>query len=199
MPKYYIIYKPYGVLSQFTREAEHHQTLADLFPFPKDVYPVGRLDKDSEGLLILTDDTKLNARLLHPLQGHSRSYIVQVEGYPELNDLAELNTGLEIRVNKKTYKTLPAKIRQLDHYPELPERLPPVRYRKNVPTRFLEITLTEGKNRQVRRMFAKLGFPVLRLVRHKIAELELAGMQPGEVRAIDGKILYQKLFGKSKN
>ena len=182
------------MLSQFTKEAEHHQTLAELYPFPKSVYAVGRLDKDSEGLLILTDDKKLNARLLHPHNRHERTYLVQIEGSPEPNDLADINSGIEIKVNKKIYKTLPARFRLLADHPDIPERNPPVRYRKNTPTSFVLIALKEGKNRQVRKMFAKMGYPVLRLIRMSIENLELKGMQPRQVQEMSQKTLFGKLF-----
>ena len=182
------------MLSQFTKEAEHHHTLAELYPFPKSVYPVGRLDKDSEGLLILTDDKKLNARLLHPHNRHERTYLVQLEGCPQVHDLVDIHAGIEIKINKKIYKTLPARFRILDEHPDIPERIPPVRYRKNTPTTFVLITLKEGKNRQVRKMFAKMGYPVLRLIRVSIENLELNGMQVGQVKEISQQTLFAKLF-----
>ncbi len=187
---YFALYKPFGMLSQFTREAPGQHTLADLgFAFNKDVYPVGRLDADSEGLLLLTNDKSLNAKLLHPKFAHARSYLAQVEGVPDSIALKRLAEGVEIRVEGKTYRTQPAVVRLLDTPPELPERHPPVRFRKTVPDRWLEITLTEGKNRQVRRMCAAVGYPVLRLVRIKIGGLQLGDMAPGEVRPIPPALL----------
>lgn len=191
--RYFAIYKPFGFLSQFTKEVPTHQTLADLYDFPNDVYPVGRLDKDSEGLLIITNDKKLTHRLLDPKFEHQRTYWVQVEGIPSKKHLQELKTGVTIRINKKDYRTRPAQARILEN-PSLPERNPPIRFRKNVPDTWLELTLTEGKNRQVRRMCAKIGFPVLRLVRHSIEGLQLKDMKIGDVQEIDGKELYQVLF-----
>ncbi len=191
--RYFAIYKPFGFLSQFTKEVPTHQTLADLYDFPNDVYPVGRLDKDSEGLLIITNDKKLTHRLLDPKFEHQRTYWVQVEGIPSKKHLQELKTGVTIRINKKDYRTRPAQARILEN-PSLPERNPPIRFRKNVPDTWLELTLTEGKNRQVRRMCAKIGFPVLRLVRHSIEGLQLKDMKIGDVQEIDGKKLYQVLF-----
>lgn len=192
---YFALYKPFGMLSQFTREAPGQHTLADLgFAFSKDVYPVGRLDADSEGLLLLTNDKSLNAKLLHPKFAHARSYLAQVEGVPDSLALKRLAEGVEIRVEGKTYRTQPAVVRLLDAPPELPERHPPVRFRKTVPDRWLEITLTEGKNRQVRRMCAAVGYPVLRLVRIKIGGLQLGDMTPGEVRSIPPALL-QALWG----
>lgn len=191
---YYIIYKPFGMLSQFSQEHESHQTLADLnFSFEKDVYPVGRLDKDSEGLLILTNDKKLTDALLNPKNKHWRSYWVQVDNIPSSEAIQQLQTGVDIKVNKKIYHTKPAKAKQLEQAPNLPQRTPPIRVRKNIPTAWLEISLIEGKNRQVRRMTARVGFPTLRLVRHQIVQLKLGNMQIGEVRKMDQKTLYQLL------
>lgn len=182
---YFLLYKPYGVLSQFTREEPHHRTLADLYDWPPDVYPVGRLDRDSEGLLLLTDDKSLTHRLLDPAFAHPRTYWVQVEGIPGAEALQALRTGVDIRIRKKTHRTRPAEVRLLEAPPPLPERDPPVRFRKTVPDSWLELTLTEGKNRQVRRMCAAVGYPVLRLVRVGIAGLRLPpAMRPGEVQPI---------------
>jgi len=189
---YFIIYKPYGYLSQFTKEVPEHRTLADLGGFPKDVYPVGRLDKDSEGLLLITNDKKLNHRLLNPKFQHQRTYWVQVEGIPTQEAIQKLNRGVDIKVTGKTYHTLPAKARLLPH-PGVPDRDPPVRFRKNVPTSWLEIELHEGKNRQVRKMCAAVGFPVLRLIRTKIERLGLRDMQIGDVREVKGDFLYKLL------
>lgn len=191
--KYFVIYKPYGMLSQFTREIPEHIVLADLGAFPKDVYPVGRLDKDSEGLLILTNDTGLNERLLHPKFTHSKTYTVQVDGSINAEAVKQLEKGVEIKVGKSMHRTKPARAQILDSSPTLPERNPPVRFRKNIPTSWLRLTITEGKNRQVRKMCAKVGFPVLRLVRTSIEGLELQDMQPGEIRAFSKKTLYRLL------
>jgi len=170
-----------------------HRTLADLGDFPKDVYPVGRLDKDSEGLLLITDDKKLNHRLLNPKFQHKRTYWAQVEGIPTEEAIQRLNHGVDIKVNGKIYHTLPAKVRLFAHPPNIPERDPPIRFRKNVPTSWLEIELHEGKNRQVRKMCAAVGFPVLRLIRTKIEKLELRDMQIGDVRELEGSFLYKIL------
>lgn len=186
----YIIYKPFGMLSQFTREAAHHVTLADLeFNFAKDVYPVGRLDADSEGLLLLTDDKKLNARLLNPKNKQPKTYWVQVEGVPTDEDLVPLRSGLIIKIKKKIHQTAPAKTHLIAQKVNLPVRNPPIRVRKSIPDTWVSITLTEGKNRQVRRMFAAIGFPVLRLVRVEIAGFkyglgELANLKVGDVKEI---------------
>lgn len=191
--KYYLLYKPFGVLSQFTREAPHHRVLGDVFNFPKDVYPVGRLDQDSEGLLILTNDGSLNKRLLDPKHKHQRTYWVQVEGSADKAAIQQLSQGVAIRIKKRTHYTLPAEARLLPQPPTLPDRDPPIRFRKNVPDSWIELSLTEGKNRQVRRMCAAVGFPVLRLVRASIEELELGDMQVGEVREIEGIQLLRLL------
>ncbi|QKQ73694.1 rRNA large subunit pseudouridine synthase E [Nostoc sp. TCL240-02] len=175
--RYIIFYKPYGVLSQFTKDASTHSTLKDYIDVP-DVYPVGRLDWDSEGLLLLTNDGQLQHRLAHPRFGHKRTYWVQVERIPDEDAIKRLQTGVEIQ----DYRTQPAQVRLLSKEPELPERTPPIRFRKNVPTAWLEMTLTEGKNRQVRRMTAAVGFPTLRLVRVSIAHIKLDGLQLGQWR-----------------
>ncbi len=191
---YYLIDKPFDLLSQFTREVPTHRTLADLpFDFPKDVYPVGRLDRDSEGLLILTNDPQVNQRLLQPCRNHRRAYLVQVEGVPTAAALEQLRTGVELRISKKNFRTRPAEVVLLDAPPTLPERNPPVRYRAAIPTAWLELTLTEGKNRQVRKMGAAVGFPVLRLVRQSIQNLSREDMGGEVVREIGQKELWNKL------
>jgi 23S rRNA pseudouridine2457 synthase len=184
LPRYFLIYKPFGVLSQFTKEVPDHRTLADLYPFPKDVYPVGRLDKDSEGLLLLTDDKRLNQRLLDPSFAHPRTYWVQVEGIPGDQAIRQLTSGVSIRINKRNYLTRPAVAKKIAP-PSLPERDPPVRFRKTVEDHWIELTLTEGKNRQVRRMCAKVGHPVLRLVRVAIGKLQAGKMRAGEVKELN--------------
>lgn len=182
---YFLLYKPYGMLSQFTPETPGQRTLADLgFPFPKTVYPIGRLDADSEGLLLLTDDPSLNTLLLSPERKQAKTYWVQVEGIPTPDAVARLRSGVDIRIKGKAHRTLPAEVQLLPGAPDLPERHPPVRYRKTVPDCWLEITITEGKNRQIRRMCAAVGFPVLRLVRIRLGKTELQSLQPGEVRPV---------------
>ncbi|AFY50926.1 pseudouridine synthase family protein [Nostoc sp. PCC 7524] len=175
--RYIIFHKPYGVLSQFTQETPKHRTLKDYIDVP-DVYPVGRLDWDSEGLLLLTNDGRLQHRLSHPRFGHERTYWVQVERIPDADAINKLQTGVEIQ----DYRTRPAKVRLLPANPPVCDRDPPIRFRKNVPTGWLELTLTEGKNRQVRRMTAAVGFPTLRLIRVSIAHLCLDGLALGEWR-----------------
>lgn len=181
MPKYYIIHKPYGMLSQFTKEVPEHRTLGDLFDFPKNVYPVGRLDKDSEGLLILTDDGALTHKLLEPKFKHRRTYWVQVEGSPSEKDLENLRKGVKIKLKKGYYQTLPIEAQFVDNEIVVEERDPPVRFRKSIPTTWLSLTLKEGKNRQVRKMCAAVGFPVLRLIRVSMEDLILEDLPIGGV------------------
>ena len=182
------------MLSQFTKEIPSHVTLADLsYAFEKDVYPVGRLDRDSEGLLILSNNSQINKQLLSPKNKQPKTYRVQVEGAPANTELDPLRQGIPLRIKKKEFTTLPATLQILsdDSEKQLPERNPPIRERKNIPDTWIEITIVEGKNRQVRKMFAAIGFPVLRLVRTKLAgftygEPPLNEMQPGEVKEITG-------------
>lgn len=192
--KYYVIYKPFGMLSQFSREHDTHITLADLdYRFDKDVYPVGRLDKDSEGLLILTNDKRLTDALLNPKNKHWRSYWVQVDKIPTTEAIQQLQQGVDIKINKKVHRTAKAKATLLNNAPDLPERNPPVRFRKEIPTAWVNISLIEGKNRQVRRMTAKVGFPTLRLVRHQIVNLQLKDKTPGSVISYTKEELYPLL------
>jgi 23S rRNA pseudouridine2457 synthase len=180
---YFLIYKPYLMLSQFSRES-NKPTLADLaFNFPSDVYPVGRLDADSEGLLLLTNDKQLNHRLLNPKFRHNRTYYVQVDGQLTTEATEQLAAGVIISVDGNSYQTLPANAQILSE-PALPVRSPPIRYRATIPTSWLAISLHEGKNRQVRKMTAAVGFPTLRLVRWAIEALTADGMQPGDVREL---------------
>lgn len=182
MYRYYVIHKPYGYLSQFTKEMPEHKVLSDLFEFPKDVYPVGRLDRDSEGLLFLTNDKRLNKELLDPASKKKKTYWVQVEGEPTNKQLDTLRNGrLTIRINKKDHSCAPAKLRLLGETVDFPERNPPIRQRENKPTYWVQIEMTEGKNRQVRKMFAKIGFPVLRLIRVKIGGIAIDGIGNGDV------------------
>ncbi|MGF1538979.1 MAG: pseudouridine synthase [Pleurocapsa sp.] len=183
--KYLLFYKPYGVLSQFTDNSDRPRpTLKDYIAIPE-VYPVGRLDLDSEGLLLLTNNGQLQHRLSDPKFTHPRTYYVQVERIPDISALTKLRNGLTI----KNYRTRRAKVRLLPHSPNLPPRIPPIRFRQNVPTCWLEMTLTEGRNRQVRKMTAAVGFPTLRLVRVALGkdsqcQLTLAGLQPGQWRGL---------------
>lgn len=178
--KYYVFYKPFNVLNQFTKERPEHVTLSDFLKVDSDVYPVGRLDKDSEGLLILTNDKKMNAALLHPSRGHNKTYLVQVDNEITTEAVNEMAKGVEIKLETSTYKTKPCTVKKLPKAPVLPERNPPIRVRQNIPTSWLLITISEGKNRQIRKMCAKVGFPVLRLVRVQIENLKIGTMKPGE-------------------
>jgi len=184
--RYILLYKPYGVLSQFTPgrhegTGRERETLRNLRSLPPGVYPAGRLDADSEGLLLLTDDPQVKHRLLEPTFGHPRTYLVQVERIPDEHSLERLRHGGMILDGRRTKPIL---IQRLDAEPLLPPRPVPIRFRKSVPTSWLEITLTEGIHRQVRRMTASIGHPTLRLVRVGIGELTLAGLQPGDWRAL---------------
>lgn len=191
--RYFLIYKPFGMMSQFSREGDK-PTLADLpFSFPKDIYPVGRLDADSEGLLLLTNDSFLNNRLLNPKFRHQRTYFVQVEGQISAEAVQILQTGVTISIEGKSHKTLPAKAQVLVNEPQLPERNPPIRFRQNIPTSWISLILHEGKNRQVRRMTAAVGFPTLRLVRWSIENVKLGTMQPAEVMEVEKEWLFKKL------
>jgi 23S rRNA pseudouridine2457 synthase len=182
-PRYFVIYKPFEMVSQFTKEG-NNKTLANLnYSFPKDVYPVGRLDADSEGLLLLTNDKMINHIFLDPKYKHNRTYLAQVDGAFTEEAKTKLEKGVSISVDGKEYKTLPAKI-TLVNEPDLPERNPPIRFRKNIPTTWVELTLQEGKNRQVRKMTAAVGFPTLRLVRIAIEKIVIGKMQPGQIREI---------------
>jgi 23S rRNA pseudouridine2457 synthase len=174
-----LLYKPYGTVSQFT-ESEGKATLAK-YSLPAGIYPAGRLDHDSEGLLLLTDDGGLNHRLTDPKKGHPRTYWVQVERVPDEAALEKLRRGVMLADGK----TLPCLAKLLEAEPDLPPRDPPIRHRLNVPTCWLELTLTEGRNRQVRRMTAAVGHPTLRLVRSGIGNLRLKGLEPGKWRWVD--------------
>ncbi|ARK12136.1 pseudouridine synthase [Fibrivirga algicola] len=180
---HYLIYKPFGMLSQFSKEGDK-ATLGDLsFAFERDVYPVGRLDADSEGLLLLTNDKSINHRLLDPRFAHERTYYVQVDGAITDEALQQLAEGVTITVDGKPHHTLPAIARRLNE-PDLPPRNPPIRFRANIPTTWISLTLTEGKNRQVRKMTAAVGFPTLRLVRWAIGHLTAEGLAPADIRTL---------------
>lgn len=181
-------HKPFDVLSQFTRELPEHRTLAD-FGLPPDVYPIGRLDRDSEGLLLLSDEAHWTDRLLNPRRGHPRTYHAQVEGDVTDEALKVLSTGVKLR----EFKTLPCKASRCDE--TYPPRDPPIRFRKAIPTSWIELTLTEGKNRQVRRMTAAVGFPTLRLIRRKVGVLDLwqLALGPGQWRVLSKEFEAQVL------
>jgi 23S rRNA pseudouridine2457 synthase len=178
----FAFHKPYGVLSQFTPDGSPNRTLAE-FGFPPRVYPIGRLDADSEGLLLLSDEPSLNARLLHPKHGHDRIYWAQVERIPSPEALEALMRGVLVGGRK----TLPCEARMLDPQPEVPPRDPPIRFRKNVPDCWIELALVEGKNRQVRRMTAAVGHPTLRLMRVQIGLYKLGDLKAGEWRELNAR------------
>jgi 23S rRNA pseudouridine2457 synthase len=171
--------KPFGVVSQFTPDGSPHRPLAG-FSFPKDVYPLGRLDAESEGLLLLSDEPYLNKQLLHPEHAHARTYWAQVERIPERAALDEMERGLMIG----DHKTLPCRAWLLNPQPMIPPRDPPIRFRKNVPDTWIALSLIEGKNHQVRKMTAAIGHPTLRLIRVRIGELELGGLPVGTWREL---------------
>ncbi|MFT5266756.1 MAG: pseudouridine synthase [Acidimicrobiales bacterium] len=174
-------WKPYDVLSQFSDRADPPRaTLADYIDLPA-VYGAGRLDRDSEGLLILSEDTRLRTMLTEPRHETPRTYWAQVEGIPDDRAVEQLRSGVMI----KGKPTLPAKARRLEATPELPERSVPIRVRKAIPDSWLELQLTEGRNRQVRRMTAAVGHPTLRLVRWSVGSVTLKGLSPGSYRELD--------------
>ncbi|WP_299824067.1 pseudouridine synthase [uncultured Pontibacter sp.] len=176
--KYYILNKPYEVLTQFTDEAGR-ATLKDYVPVPN-IYPVGRLDYDSEGMVLLTDDKTLQHRLSDPQFKIEKTYWVQVDGIPTDEALTNLRLGVLI----KGTKTSPAKVQLLEEEPNVWERSTPIRFRKNIPTSWIEIKISQGMNRQVRRMTAAVGYPTLRLIRPGIGPLTLGNLQPGEYREL---------------
>jgi 23S rRNA pseudouridine2457 synthase len=190
---YFLIYKPFQVLSQFT-STEGKLCLKDILHVPTDVYPVGRLDYDSEGLLLITNDKSINQQLLHPQFAHQRTYWVQVDGAITKEALAQLTKGVSINVDGKIYQTKPAILEQLPDDIEVPDRNPPIRFRKNIPTSWVSIQLTEGKNRQVRKMFAQVGFPVLRLIRAKLGKYSIQEMQPGDCLSLTAAEVQEGFF-----
>lgn len=168
-------HKPYGVVSQFTEDGSRWRTLKE-FGFPRGVYPVGRLDAESEGLLLLSDEGLLVDQLLHPRHGHRRRYWAQIEHIPTAEALEQLAAGVKIG----DYETLPCKAWTLDPQPEVAPRDPPIRARKTVPDCWIALELTEGKNHQVRRMTAAVGHPTLRLIRVMIGDFEIGALEPGQ-------------------
>lgn len=177
--KYILFNKPYNVLSQFSGSANQWPTLTDFISVPN-IYPVGRLDHDSEGLILLTDDGGLQHRLTDPKFAHPRTYWAQIEGLPTAAALNRLESGVRIA----GYNTRHARARAIGDPPALWPRNPPIRYRANIPATWIEITLTEGRNRQVRRMTAAVGHPTLRLIRCAIGDLRIDGLEPGASREL---------------
>lgn len=194
---YYIIYKPYEVLTRFTPEG-NKACLADYFKVPSDVYPVGRLDYDSEGLLILTNDKTLNQQLLLPQHAHEREYWVQVDGAVTAEAVEQLAAGVQINVDGKMYRTKRCRAEIFEEEPLLPPRNPPIRFRKSIPAPWIRMVLQEGKNRQVRRMTAAVGFPTLRLVRYRMEDITIAGMQSGKMVEMSKEEIYRKLKLRAK-
>jgi len=190
MCQYILFHKPYRVLSQFSEEGDKLTLAAYFEGIAKNIYPVGRLDYDSEGLLLLTDDKALTHRLLEPSFGHERTYWVQVEGEVTDGALQELRTGVELNIDGKKYRTKKARCRRLELPAWVAERDPPIRFRKNIPTSWIELVLTEGKNRQVRKMTAAVGLPTLRLIRYAIGKVTLEGLPPGQHRLLDTPDLF---------
>ncbi len=177
--RYFLFYKPYAVLSQFSPDSGK-QTLKDFLSLPKDIYPVGRLDFDSEGLLLLTNDNAIKNKLTDPKFDHPKTYLAQVERIPSEKELVTLRNGVVLDGKK----TKPAEVELLAEEPRIPPRSIPIRFRKSVPTSWLKIVIREGRNRQVRKMTAAIGHPTLRLIRTKIGHLEIQQMMPGEWKEI---------------
>lgn len=186
--RYYVCYKPYGMLCQFTNEKDStHPVLADLHGFETDVYAVGHLDRDSEGLLLLTNDREWSSRIAHPIKGLTRTFMLQVEGDITPDAVEQLQKGVLITNNGKIMRTASAVAQKLNTSPALPERNPPVRYRKAIPTSWVKLTTNEITNRQMRQVTAVLGFPTLRLVQTGFGPLQIADMTPRLVRALNEK------------
>ena len=190
---YYVIYKPFQVLTRFGKE-DGKDSLADYFKVPTDVYPVGRLDYDSEGLLILSNDKSLTNRLLDPKYAHEREYWVQVDGAIDDAAIRQLRQGVQIAVDGKKYQTRRCQAEIFNTEPVVPDRNPPIRFRKSIPAPWIKLVLQEGKNRQVRKMTAAAGFPTLRLIRYRIAGVTIDGIQPGEMREMSQREIYGLLF-----
>lgn len=179
-------------MTQFS-PVEGKTTLGDLLNLKDDVYPVGRLDYDSEGLLILTNDNELKTSILDPSQRHKRTYLLQLEGEITNSALKLLENGVEININGKLYKTLPTEVKKLLNIPQVAPRSIPIRIRENKETSWIKLTLSEGKNRQARKMAAKVGFPVLRLIRISIGDIHLMDMLPGDITQITKNTIYRLL------
>ena len=192
MYNYFVIYKPFNVLCQFS-EAAGKKILKDFFDVPVDVYPIGRLDYDSEGLMILSNDKYLNNQLLNPRLGHQREYLVQVEGDITTGAIADLQKGIKINIGGAYYITKPCIAEIMQPPPVVAVRDPPIRVRKNIPDSWVRLILTEGKNRQVRKMTAAAGFPTLRLIRYRIENINIDHLHPGEMKILSQGEMYNLL------
>lgn len=189
---YYIIYKPYKMISQFTSSHKKKKCLGELgVDFPKNVYPVGRLDENSEGLLILTNDKNLNFKLLNPEFEHKRIYLVQLQGIVTPAAIKQLEGGVEIALDAGPYLTKSCRARIVPKPEKLPPRGHPIS--EQLPTSWIELTLTEGKFHQVRKMTAGVGFPCLRLIRIAIEDIRIENMLPGDIRELKREAVYKKL------
>lgn len=186
--EYYVIYKPYMVMCQFS-PIEGKKTLLDLnLNLKKDIYPLGRLDEDSEGLLLLTNDKSLNNKILNPLNNHSKTYLVQVEGIISDEAILKIKKGnVPIKIKGSAYNTLPAEVRKIEEPDFLPLRNPPIRFRVQIPTSWICLTIYEGKNRQIRKVTAAVGFPTLRLIRFAIENLTIENFKSGEIKSYSYK------------
>ena len=182
------------MLSQFTKEG-NHATLGELYEFPNDVYPIGSLDTDSEGLIVITNDKRLKNKVLDPLLKIENVYLSQVEGALSEVTLSTLKNGIEISLNGKINKVIPSKVIEVIN-PEIPERNPPIRFRQNVPTSWLQMSMIETKNKQIRKITAAVGNPTLRLIKTQIGKLVMKGMQPGDIVEYTEPNIY-KLIGVS--
>lgn len=186
--EYIVFHKPFQVLTQFTSDGDK-STLSDyLKNISKDIYPVGRLDYDSEGILILTNDKALTHELTDPKFAHKKTYWVQVDGDITDDAIKQLRKGVTISVNGKKHTSLPAAVSKFTTPPDVHDRNPPIRYRANIPTSWISLTITEGKNRQVRKMTAAVGFPTLRLIRFSVDKVDIEGLKPGEFVHFDERI-----------
>lgn len=190
--RYFVIYKPYGVLCQFTPE-HGKKSLADVVKVPKDVYPVGRLDENSEGLLILSNDGQFIHELLNPEFEHERTYWAQLDGEITPAALQSLEEGVSIRVSKEDYTTLPAQVKKISDPTALPERPVRVDFNQSRGYSWIALTLKEGKNRQVRKMTAAVGFPTVRLVRTQIESLAIGNLKPGQQLEFSESSIRKKL------
>jgi len=190
--EYYIFNKPYDVLSQFTKEIPSHKTLADYINIDRSVYPIGRLDRDSEGLLLLTNDNTLKTKLLNPSHRSPKTYLAQVDGMITDKAIETLRSGVSIKLKSGRYNTMPCEVKIVKPK-DIADRIPPIRKRANIPTSWIEITIVEGKNRQIRKMSAAVGYPCLRLIRIGILGLRFDDVQSGRYRKLTNGELHTLL------